>query len=230
MTPAGANAERTVSDARTKIRLEITSVAAGGEGVGHVDREDGRRAVFVAQSAPGDVIDAEIDFAQRPARATGFRLVRASPLRVTPPCPLAGTCGGCDLMHLTLDAQRAARRAIVTSALERGLHRADATATLPEVVVHSASASLGYRTRARVAVRARGGDAIVGYRRAGSRFLQDVATCAVLDPRLDRALPELRRLFQGETGDGEASLALGAEAKPVLDLAWTGDLSPRVFA
>jgi 23S rRNA (uracil1939-C5)-methyltransferase len=211
-------------------RLEITSLAAGGDGVAHVDRPEGRRAVFVAGSAPGDVIDAEVDFAQRPARGGVFRVVQPSPVRVQPPCPLAGSCGGCDLMHISVEAQRDAHRSIVASALEHALHRVDGTATSPDVVVHPASASVGYRTRARLAIRARGASAVVGYRRAGRRFLQDVDSCAVLDPRLDRALSELRRLFEGETGDGEASLALGEEARPVVDLAWIGDLSARFFA
>ncbi|HEY3592294.1 MAG TPA: methyltransferase, partial [Polyangiaceae bacterium] len=209
------------------IRLEITAIAAGGDGVAHVDRPEGRRAVFVAKSAPGDVIDAEIDFSHRPARGAVLRLIQPSPHRVEPPCRYAGTCGGCDLMHLDLGAQREAHRSIVVSALERALHRSGFP--LPEVTAHAAPRDLGYRTRARLAIRARGEQVIVGYRRAGRHFLEDIATCAVLDPSLDRALPDLRPLFRGETGEGEANISLGANGLPVADISWTGELSASFF-
>jgi 23S rRNA (uracil1939-C5)-methyltransferase len=227
-----------VPQARPIARIEITSIAAGGDGVAHVDRPEGRRAVFVAASAPGDIVDAQIDFSGRPARATVLRLIQPSPHRVEPSCPHAGSCGGCDFMHLDLDAQRDAHRAIVASALERALHRTGVA--LPAIAVHAAPHSLGYRTRARLAIRARpksrapqaagANNVIVGYRRAGRHMLYDVDSCIVLDPRLDGALPELRRLFQGENGEGEASVALGALGHPVVDIAWTGELSPGFFS
>jgi 23S rRNA (uracil1939-C5)-methyltransferase len=57
-----------------------------------------------------------------------------------------------------------------------------------------------------------------------------VRSCQVLDARLDEVLPDLGALFSGETGDGEATLALGTAGKPVAELEWEGELSPSVFA
>jgi len=220
----------TVERARPIVRLEVTSIAAGGDGVAHVDRPDGRRAVFVAHSAPGDVVEGEVDFSARPARAASLRLLQASPLRVEPECPWVGSCGGCDLMHLSLDAQREAHRAMVVSALERGLAAVGAVVGLPSVTAHAAPAARGYRTRTRLAIHATRARTVVGYRRAGQHIVQSVDSCLILDPRLDRALADLRGLFEREVGEGEATVALGAKGAPVLDIAWTGELSPRFFS
>ena len=43
----------------------------------------------------------------------------AAPERVTPPCAHYGECGGCDLQHLALGAQRAHKVAVLTEALRR---------------------------------------------------------------------------------------------------------------
>ena len=42
---------------------------------------------------------------------------RPGPDRVPPPCPLFGSCGGCQWQHVTLEAQRAAKKAMVERAL-----------------------------------------------------------------------------------------------------------------
>lgn len=55
------------------------------------------------------------------ARAVIGRLVVASPVRTAPLCPHyeRDRCGGCQLQHLTIDAQRQARKSIVGDALRR---------------------------------------------------------------------------------------------------------------
>lgn len=105
----------------------ILRLAAGGDGIGHLP--DGR-TVFVPRSAPGDVVDlARIREHRRYARARIGRLVESSPLRTDPACPhyVRDDCGGCQLQHLSGDAQRTARRAFVGDALRRigGLDVAD---------------------------------------------------------------------------------------------------------
>lgn len=97
----------------------ILRLAAGGDGIGHLP--DGR-TVFVPRSAPGDEVDlARVREHKRFARARVGRLVEPSPIRTEPPCPhyVRDDCGGCQLQHLTADAQRAARRGFVGDAMRR---------------------------------------------------------------------------------------------------------------
>jgi 23S rRNA (uracil1939-C5)-methyltransferase len=193
--------------------------------VAHVQHAEERRAVFVPRSAPGDVFDADVDFDERPARAEIVRLVEPSADRVAPPCPLFEKCGGCDFMHLSRDAQQSVRRRIVTEQLERATG-----GTIDIIAVHAAPDAERYRTRARLAILAGRGRAAVGYHRAASRHIEDVARCLVLDERLEPMFPLLRALLASESGDGEATIALGRAGKPVVDLHWKGDLSGAFFA
>ena len=46
-------------------------------------------------------------------------IISASPLRVEPPCPYFGRCGGCDFQQLSYDAQLAAKVEIIRDCLRR---------------------------------------------------------------------------------------------------------------
>jgi 23S rRNA (uracil1939-C5)-methyltransferase len=122
--------------------VRVRSIAAGGDGVGLLP--DGR-VVFVPRSAPGDVLRLRaIERHGRFARAEIAEVLEAGPDRVDPPCHhyVADRCGGCQLMHLSAPAQRAARAAVVGDAVRR-LGRIDA----PDPPIEAADAELGYRAR-----------------------------------------------------------------------------------
>ena len=208
-----------------RLRLAITSIAPGGQGIAHVARGEERRAVFVPRAAPGDILEAEVDFEQRPARAGAVKLLKPSELRAAAPCPVSERCGGCDLMHLTRDAQHDVHRRITGELLERA-----AGSPLPKIPMHPAPSPIRYRTRARFAVLANRGRAVVGYRRAASRHIEHITECLVLDERLDAALPLLHAMFEGEHGDGEVAVALGDKGRPVLDVRWRAELRGNFFA
>src|SRR2546430_14541730 len=99
--------------------VTITGIAAGGDGVGRLP--DGR-AVFVPRTAPGDRVGVrDVKLRKRFAHATLHEVVTPSGARVTAPCGhyQHDHCGGCQLQHLSYDAQLAAKRAIVGDALRR---------------------------------------------------------------------------------------------------------------
>jgi 23S rRNA (uracil1939-C5)-methyltransferase len=110
-------------------------------------RDDEGRVVFVRGAIPGEAVEVEIRTAKKDwARADVIDVVEPSPDRVVPPCPSrrAG-CGGCGWQHLTLEAQRSARVAIVGDALRR-LGGLDA----PAVEQGGGVEPIGYRTTVRV--------------------------------------------------------------------------------
>jgi 23S rRNA (uracil1939-C5)-methyltransferase len=98
-------------------RVTISSIAAGGEGVGRLS--DGR-AVFVHRTAPQEVAEVSVTEARpRWARARLLRVLQPSPARRDPPCPHYDECGGCTIEHLHYPAQLAVKARIVADALGR---------------------------------------------------------------------------------------------------------------
>ena len=132
--------------------VAITAIAAGGEGVGRL--ADGR-AVFVARTAPGERIRLRdgVKLHKSFARGELGEIVAAGAARVTAPCPhyVQDHCGGCQLQHVTYEAQLAAKRAIVGDALRRiaKLDIAD-----PEIV--EAVEEWRYRAKISLAVKSAG--------------------------------------------------------------------------
>ncbi len=122
--------------------VRILRLATGGDGVGRLD--DGR-TVFVPRTAPGDLVElTQLRTHRRYARARAARVLEPSADRVEPPCPHYehDECGGCQLQHLSSEAQRAARRSFVGDALRR-IARIDVAD--PELV--PADQEFEYRTR-----------------------------------------------------------------------------------
>jgi len=206
-----------------ELETSIASLAPGGDGVAIVEIDGERRAVFVPHSAPGDRARLEVDCAHRPARGRVLALLSPGVDRVTPACPWSTRCGGCDWMHLSVEAQVRAHvdhvRAALPAAWREG---AIASASTPRV--------LGYRTRARVHVQSlRGRRVVVGMHEARSHEPVEVDTCVVLDPAIETARRGLAPLFEGSRGRGEVQIALGERRVPVLDVVWDGDLPPQAF-
>jgi len=176
--------------------VEIDSLAAGGDGVGRL--ADGR-VVFVPWTAPGDQVLVRLtEERKRFARGEVSEVLRPSPDRRSPPCPIAGECGGCAWQHIDYPAQLAAKAGILRDAIER-----IAGLTSPaEIPVRSAT-ELGYRSRARVFAQA--GE--VGFRRMRSHEVCGTQACPVLVPELNAVLGNLAQA--PPEGEAEWLLAVG---------------------
>jgi 23S rRNA (uracil1939-C5)-methyltransferase len=99
--------------------VTVERIAAGGDGVAHLD--DGI-TVFVPRTAPGESVEIRVVARRRRyARALLERVLEPSAARVAPRCPHydGDRCGGCQLQHLAGDAQREAKGHIVEDALHR---------------------------------------------------------------------------------------------------------------
>jgi 23S rRNA (uracil1939-C5)-methyltransferase len=207
-----------------EIDASITSLAPGGDGVALVEIAGERRAVFVRHAAPGDRVRLEVDPSRRPARGRVLELMTPGPDRVPSPCPWSTRCGGCDWMHLSADAQARTHVDHLRAALPA------AWRDVP-IAISGAERALAYRTRARVHVQsAPRGRILVGMNEARSHEPVEVETCAVLDPALESARRALAGVFAGSRGHGEVQLALGAERRPVIDVAWEGEVALEAFA
>lgn len=169
----------------SSVSLDIESIAAGGDGIA---RHDGL-VVFVPRTAPGDRVRARIQTRGRMARGVLERIERAAPSRVTPACPHyeIDQCGGCQLQHLSLDAQHEAKRRIVVDAFRRIGRR---EVPLPELQ----AGALAWRYRRKLTLALRRAD---GRWRAGLHVFGDpdrifsLDDCHIADERLMRVWREI---------------------------------------
>ena len=101
------------------VELTAGDVAHGGHVVA---RAHTGQVVFVRHAIPGERVTAQITGTGPKGRyvwADAIRIHDPSPDRVTPPCPAAGHCGGCDWQHVSLTRQRDFKAQVVSDALGR---------------------------------------------------------------------------------------------------------------
>lgn len=167
-------------------QLTIDALSHDARGVG---RHQGK-AVFVAGAIPGDVVSVRIErsFAQYD-EAKLLEVVTASDDRVSPFCPLFASCGGCQLQHANVDAQRRWKGEHFTQALTKAMDTRRCEWVPPLV-----SADQGYRRRAHFFWGRDSGEsqAKIGFRQAGSHRIVDVEMCPLLTPALNASLAQKR--------------------------------------
>ena len=192
---------------RREVTVEIDGLARGGDAIGRqrdpagAESASDGRATFVPLAAPGERVRVRIE--REKGRAAWGELTaieRPSADRVPPPCPLFGSCGGCQWQHVTIDAQRAAKKAIAERAL--GI-------AIPPV--RAAGPEFGYRDRAKLTVGKAGALGFYARRSHEIVDLGDPPRCPLFGPELARALPALRALARGMAPGIELEVQAGAE-------------------
>lgn len=98
------------------ITLSILRLGTYGEGVGSLDGF----TFFVEGALPGEQVEAVVtEVRKNYGRARAIEFLVKSPHRVSPPCPVFGRCGGCQIMHLAYPQQLETKKQRVVDALER---------------------------------------------------------------------------------------------------------------
>jgi 23S rRNA (uracil1939-C5)-methyltransferase len=200
-------------DRGTDTWLKIDSLDLEGQGVG---RNAEGKVVFVEGALAGETV--RVRTVRRKAQWEQAELIevrRESPLRVRPPCPHFGTCGGCKVQHLHPAGQVAVKQRALEDALWHvGKVRPD------RVLRPLAGPDVGYRHRARLTVRhvIKKGTVLVGFHERKSSYVADMTRCEVLPRRVSDLLVPLRglvgtmdgrdRLPQIEVSVGDERIAL----------------------
>lgn len=163
--------------------VEIDRILPGGMGLAHAEG----KTVFVSLAAPGDRVRVRVEREQGNVLFASIEeILVASPLRIEPPCPYFGRCGGCDFQQLTYEAQLAAKAEIIRDCL----HRIARLENIPEIVITPSPNNWRYRMRATWQIDEE--QRTIGYYERGSRTVCDVADCAVLLPELQTKLEAVR--------------------------------------
>lgn len=167
-------------------QLEITGLTQGGRGVA---RHNGK-TIFVNLAVPGDTVQAKVTHsADRFDEADCLKITAVSKDRATPFCDYYAQCSGCQLQHLSVDAQRFWK----TQNLMTGLSKAIVTKqskTTPSLV----GDERGYRRQARLGLMISKKDKVarLGFKQKNSNELIDIKQCPLLSPALNQAIQDNR--------------------------------------
>ena len=142
------------------VSLDIESLSHEGRGIAHPDG----KVAFVDGALAGEQVSAT--YVRRRGRFDELKTIevlKASSIRVTPPCEFAGLCGGCSLQHMDSDAQIEFKQSVL---LEQMQHATGKSLDNIELLPKLQDATQFYRRKARLAVRVvtKKGGALVGFR------------------------------------------------------------------
>ena len=187
------------------IEIIVDGFAHGGEGVGRIDG----KVVLVAGALPGERVRVSVtEDHPRWSRARLVEVLLPSVDRVTPPCPIAQDCGGCDLQHVAPAAARALKTRVVREQLARLGGFGDAAHGLVEDC-RPAGPDLGYRNHVQLHA---GPDGRLGFHRAGSHEVVPTAHCLVAEDGVNALIER----FGPDSGADELALRVLGDARTAI--------------
>src|SRR5256884_1647721 len=180
-------------------RVTLGALTREGDTVAEISGVDGEgieqtQVIRVPAGLPGERVTIAIEAAKQrrpgkhrrrwrpgPPRAWITEIHEASPLRRQAPCPVFGTCGGCQLQHMEYEEQLAWKRAIVDQLLREvgGFERPPLLETI------ACDNPWHYRNHMRFSVN-RNGE--VGLTARGTHRVLPLARCPIADEQINCAL------------------------------------------
>ena len=152
--------------------LQIDRLGTSGEGVGRYDNF----TVFVPNALPGETVSVIIEEVKNSyARGRIKQILHESVDRVAPLCELYEECGGCQLQHLSYEAQLRAKRAQVVDALTH-------IGKLPQIPVMEtlrAEEPWNYRNKMQFPIGRNSGKIVIGCFAQGSHRIINTENCHI---------------------------------------------------
>ena len=166
--------------------IEIESFGNSGEGISHIDGY----TLFVSGALPGERVKVVVTKTKKNyGYARLLSVITPSPDRIEPACPVAKRCGGCELQHISYEAQLRFKAQHVKDCLERigGVE-------VPELeVIGCEKGSSGlfepwhYRNKAQFPVgENRDGERLIGFYAARSHDIIPCGECAIQQPVINK--------------------------------------------
>jgi 23S rRNA (uracil1939-C5)-methyltransferase len=176
-----------------EIAVSISSLASGGSFVGTItapEKHAGKKA-FIPYTAPGENVTATITLNKK-SFVNGMltSVSNPSPDRTTPPCPVFGQCGGCDIQHINLPKQRALKSQMVADLL-----RVHGGVEVPGdvQVLGDDLPGLNYRRRMSFHINKKGE---FGLYRKHARSIVEIDHCPISTQAINNCLAENLELFR----------------------------------
>ncbi|MCV9949667.1 23S rRNA (uracil(1939)-C(5))-methyltransferase RlmD [Paenibacillus sp. BT-177] len=198
-----------------EVVIDIIGMNHDGEGVGRVEGF----TLFVPGALPGEKVRVKVLKTKKQyGYAKLLDIAQASPDRIAAPCAIYDQCGGCQLQHMSYEAQLSWKRQHVVDVLERigklsvatesSEHTAEILATSADgnanhmsrvqgVVVHPTlgmSEPWRYRNKAQVPIGVTEGGLVGGFYARGSHRIVDMNTCLIQDERNDEVVARVKEI------------------------------------
>lgn len=194
--------QRPVHEIGEVLRVNIEKVAHGGH---FIARHQGA-VFFVRHAIPGEVVDIRVTGVSKSFyEADVVAVIESSSDRITPPCRYAGTCGGCDFLHINIARQRSLKGEVIAEQFAR-IAKMEV-----DVEVEEVSAPIHWRTRYAAST---GVNGEFGFKAHKSADTIAIGHCPVLLPEIDfPTLPEIllapqQRVEVALSSSGERTVAL----------------------
>ncbi|MBE0339106.1 23S rRNA (uracil(1939)-C(5))-methyltransferase RlmD [Paenibacillus sp. 23TSA30-6] len=196
--------------------MDIIGMNHDGEGVGRVEGF----TLFVPGALPGEKVRIKVLKTKKQyGYAKLLDIVQASPDRIATPCAIYDQCGGCQIQHMSYEAQLGWKRQHVVDVLERigklsvegneGSIAGEKTAVkvLPTLGMNE---PWRYRNKAQVPIGVIEGGLVGGFYARGSHRIVDMDTCLIQDERNDEVVARVKEIgrtlgisaYNEETGRG----------------------------
>ncbi|MGQ4678856.1 23S rRNA (uracil(1939)-C(5))-methyltransferase RlmD [Paenibacillus polymyxa] len=195
--------------------IDIIGMNHDGEGVGRVEGF----TLFVPGALPGEKVRVKVLKTKKQyGYAKLLDIAQSSPDRIAAPCAIYDQCGGCQIQHMSYEAQLGWKRQHVVDVLERIGKLSVATESsehIAEVLADSADGSadhmsrvqgvvvhptLGmnepwrYRNKAQVPIGVTEGGLVGGFYARGSHRIVDMNTCLIQDERNDEVVARVKEI------------------------------------
>lgn len=166
---------------------QVQDLAFGGQGI---VRHEGF-VIFVPFTAPGDSIRFRITHKKKNfAQGELVEVLQASPERAPPRCPYFGTCGGCQLQHITYEAQLKYKQ----QSIQDALHRIGSLPNALVLPVVAAQQRWNYRRRVLFNLRPYKGHYTAGYLATDNHSLVVVEQCPIFIPQEEPLIARVQQI------------------------------------
>ena len=170
------------------MELEITGLGTNGEGVGRHEN----LTVFVEGALPTEKIFAEVTQSKKNyAVAKLVKILRESADRVKPFCPIYEECGGCQLQHLSYDAQIKWKRQQIIDAVKH-IGKLDGIEILNTIGMEN---PLRYRNKMQFPVAREKNNLVIGCYARGSHKIIDTDSCMIQRAGMDEVLTAVKKVL-----------------------------------
>jgi len=201
--------------------LQINGLTHDGRGVGHFEG----KTIFVNDAIPGDIVTAIITkHHDNFDDADCLELKSASPERTQPFCPIYSQCGGCQLQHLSLDAQRYWKNQNFITQLTQSVDAQQCQTVSPII-----GDDKHYRRRTRLSYVISKKDKVarLGFKAKASNEVVDMNECPILTPALNQAIQDNKPTLLSQASRAQKEVTLVEADNGIFGLPLTEESSAQ---